>query len=83
MGFEEKKYRALLCRLYAEFVEEMERAKRDAEVASVHGRIEFVQHKREKAAFYSSAAAKVRYACKSLGFDPAEGFAAATKEETE
>jgi hypothetical protein len=83
MGFEEKKYRALLCRLYAEFEEETARATHEAEVCSAHGHVEMVRMKREKAALYSSSAAKVRYACMQIGFDPREGFSAATDNKEE
>jgi citrate lyase synthetase len=79
MEFEEKKYRALLCRLYAEFEEEMSRAKHEADVSSERGHVEMVRMKREKAALYSASASKVRYACMQVGFDPKDGFAASAE----
>ena len=81
MEFEEKKYRATLCRLYAEFEEETARATHEADVCSAHGHVEMVRIKREKAALYSASAARVRYACMQIGFDPKDGFLKATESE--
>lgn len=70
----EAEYRAVLMRLYAEFTEEANRRNREAEICACRGRSDYVPMKREKAAAASASAAKVRYLCRQLGFDPADGI---------